>query len=91
MVEALGCACPVVASAIPATRDVLEGTPGCVMVPPGDAESLADALVQVLDTPATLQAAAVAGAKVMAERFDWASVARGYGDLIGGLCVEHRQ
>jgi glycosyltransferase involved in cell wall biosynthesis len=90
MVEALGCACPVVASDIPATRDVLLGTPGCVMVTPGDAEALAHALIALLDAPVALQDAALDGAKIMRERFDWGSVARGYGDILGALSTEGR-
>jgi len=85
MVEALGCGCPVIASDIPATRDVLLGTPGCVMVPPGDASALAEALVRALDAPADLQGAAREGVQVMRDRFDWVAVAHGYGDLIEAL------
>jgi Glycosyltransferase len=82
MVEALGCGCPVVASDIPATRDVLHGTPGCRMVKPNDADDLARCLNEVLDDPSSIQAAAREGARIMQERFDWSSVAYAYGDLI---------
>jgi len=85
MVEALGCGCPVVASDLPATRDILLGTPGCVMVTPDDAGQLADALVATLDAPASAQQAALAGARLMRERFDWSAVACGYGDLLEDL------
>lgn len=87
MVEALGCGCPVIASDLPATRDILMGTPGCVMVAPEDAGQLADALIAMLDAPAPAQQAALVGARIMRERFDWTAVARGYGDLLQGLAA----
>lgn len=90
MVEALGCGCPVVASDLPATRDVLMGTPGCVMVTPEDAEQLADVLIATLDAPGVAQQAALDGARLMRERFDWSAVARGYGDLLERLAVRAR-
>ena len=82
MVEALGCGCPIVASDLPATRDVLMGTPGCLMVPPEDAEKLADAIVSVLDDPVLAAKRAEDGVHIMRERFDWVTVARGYADVI---------
>ncbi|MGN6479258.1 glycosyltransferase family 4 protein [Luteibacter sp.] len=85
LVEALGCACPVVASDIPATRDVLLETPGCIMVPPANEELLARALIEVLDDPRTIQADAAHAVQLMRKRFDWTSVARGYGDLLQAL------
>lgn len=85
MVEALGCGCPIVASDLPATRDVLLDTPGCRMVESGCPEDLARVLCDVLDAPHEAQADALEGAKVMRERFDWVSVARGYGDLLADL------
>lgn len=86
MVEALGSGCPVIASDIPATRDVLEGTPGCLQVPPGNVEQLAQVLIGVLDDPRDLQREARDGASIMRERFDWTSVARAYGDRLEALC-----
>lgn len=82
MVEALGCGCPVVASDLPATRDVLLGTPGCTMVVPEDDTGLARALIAVLDDPAAAQQAALVGSRLMRERFDWSVVARGYAELL---------
>jgi glycosyltransferase involved in cell wall biosynthesis len=87
MVEALGCGCPVVASDLPATRDILLGTPGCVMVASEDANALASALIAMLDAPDAVQQAAMVGARLMRERFDWSSVARGYGDILESLAM----
>lgn len=88
MVEALGCGCPVIASDLPATRDILLGTPGCIMVMPEDAVQLADAIIATLDAPKPVQQAALDGARIMRERFDWSAVARGYGDILGKLGEE---
>lgn len=85
MVEALGCGCPVVASDLPATRDVLLDTPGCRMVAPSQPEELAEALVGVLDSPLEAQTAALLGADIIRERFDWIGVTRRYGDLLADI------
>jgi glycosyltransferase involved in cell wall biosynthesis len=47
--EALACGTPVVASDLPALREVLG--PDAELVPPGDADALADALARVLKDP----------------------------------------
>jgi len=81
MVEALGCGCPVIASDLPATQDVLSGMPGCVAVPPDDPDALASAIVSVLQAPREAADAAATGRSSLCERFDWVSVSDGYADL----------
>lgn len=82
MVEALGCGCPVIASDLPATRDVLSEAPGCTAVPPDDVDALAAAIDQVLSNPASAAAQAACGVVRLRERFDWRSVADGYAHLL---------
>lgn len=65
--ETLVSGVPFIGTDIPAIRELLEGTPG-KMVPPRNAESLAEAIYQELENPS--QAAAKEYAISAAERFD---------------------
>jgi phosphatidyl-myo-inositol alpha-mannosyltransferase len=74
LTEAFAAATPVLASDIPGYRDVLRhGTDG-LLVPPGDALALAEALRALALDPA-LRARMAAGARERAERFAWPHVA----------------
>ena len=80
--EALACECPVIASDLPAIRDVIdEGVTG-LLARPGDARDLADKIVAMLRDPGRARTLARRGRDMVLERFDWASVARGYGQLL---------
>jgi len=82
LVEALACGCPVIASDIPATRDVLAGVPGVRTTQPEDVASLAGALISALrDEFGAIRETAAARAMLL-DRFDWDAVAAGYGDLL---------
>jgi glycosyltransferase involved in cell wall biosynthesis len=70
--EALACGTPVVASDLPALREVLGDQ--AELVPPGDAAALADALARVLDGPDGGPARAARRARAAA--FTWAACAR---------------
>jgi phosphatidylinositol alpha-mannosyltransferase len=73
LLEAMAAGVPVVASDLPGYRAVLP--PECgVLVPPGDAASLARALRSVLDDDA-LRARARSAGPAAAVRYDWAHVA----------------
>ena len=69
--EALACGVPVVASDVPALREVLADQ--AELVPPGDAEALAAAIAKELDQPADPERAAARRAR--AARFTWAACA----------------
>jgi glycosyltransferase involved in cell wall biosynthesis len=86
-VEALGCACPVVASAVDGARDVFDGLQGAVLVPPGDPAALAAAIVDVLGDSRSFQSRVVDDLEVLRERFDWESVATDYARALKGLLV----
>jgi glycosyltransferase involved in cell wall biosynthesis len=66
---------PVVASRIGQTAQVLDGTGAAVLVPPGDAETLAEALLRVAQDPA-LAARLSQNAAAEGRRHDWADNAR---------------
>jgi len=70
--EALACGTPVVASDLPALREVLGDQ--AELVPPGDPAALAGALARVLDDPGGEPARAARRAR--AAGFTWATCAR---------------
>jgi glycosyltransferase involved in cell wall biosynthesis len=61
---------PIVASDLPALREVLTDGVSARLVPPGDAAALAAALVRLRDDPAEAGALA-AGARALAPRYTW--------------------
>jgi len=85
LVEALGCGCPVVASDLPAVRDVLTDMPGVVRVPEADAPALASGILQILTSNAPAEVRL--GRSRLVEQFDWDAVARRYADI---LLAAHR-
>lgn len=82
IVEAMGCGCPVVASALPAIGDiVIDGETG-LLAPPADPTALAQAIAQLLDQPERARQLALTARQRVAEQFDWQSVAERYADLL---------
>ncbi|MGE0039834.1 MAG: glycosyltransferase [Vicinamibacterales bacterium] len=81
LVEAMRAGLPVVASDLPVfRREVLAGTAGAALVPPGDAGPLAGALVGLLRSPAA-RAAAGAAARDTAARFTADRMVEGFAAL----------
>jgi glycosyltransferase involved in cell wall biosynthesis len=81
-VEAMGCGCPVVVSDLPATRDVLPDSSGCVRVAPGDSRGLAEAVLDVLRHPAPRTASVAADRQALAMKFDWQVVGDVYAEIL---------
>jgi phosphatidylinositol alpha-mannosyltransferase len=73
LVEAMAAGVPVVASDIAGYREVVRHGVDGVLVPPGDAEALADAAGRVLDDP-TLSARLRVAGRARAEEFSWRTV-----------------
>lgn len=82
LVEALACGCPVIASDVPSTRDVLSGVPGVRTVMPASVDLLADAIVQGIDEESAMGCDVISARERLAARFDWDAVASGYADLL---------
>jgi phosphatidyl-myo-inositol alpha-mannosyltransferase len=74
LTEAFASGTPVVASDIPGYRDVVKDGVDGVLVPPGDAQSIAEALRDLYEEPARLVRMAEAAAHEV-ERFAWPRVA----------------
>lgn len=82
LVEALGCGCPVVASDVPAIRSLLhEGRAGR-LCRAGDADALAQALVDLLADGDARSALAEHGRQHVLSRYDWSITARRYAMML---------
>lgn len=84
-VEALGCACPVIASDLPAIQDVvLDGITGLVCRQK-DSVYLAEKIRYLLDNPEVGVALGQAGRQHVVKSFDWKIIAKRYQELIANL------
>jgi glycosyltransferase involved in cell wall biosynthesis len=84
-VEAMGCGCAVVASDLPAIRDVVTHAQNGLLARAGDSEDLADKL-RSLVTDSALRARLVQQARLdVCERFDWTGITAGYASLYASL------
>lgn len=83
VVEAIGCCCPVVVSALPPVLDVLDAKIDAdVLVAPGDPHALAQSIARQLADPAGARAAAEQRRQRIMDRYDWQQVANGYISLL---------
>jgi phosphatidyl-myo-inositol dimannoside synthase len=71
MVEAMGCGCAVVASDLPAVRDVIRHRETGFLVPPADAGALAARIAEMVRQPGATIAAATRGTEHARAHFDW--------------------
>jgi glycosyltransferase involved in cell wall biosynthesis len=84
-IEALGCECPVVASDLPAVRDVIVDGETGVLVPPGDPDRLAMEIACLLSDRTRRAMLARQGREMVVTRFDWQMVAHRYRILLESL------
>jgi phosphatidyl-myo-inositol alpha-mannosyltransferase len=75
LTRGLACAVPVVASDISGYRAVLEGDAG-MLVPPGDHEALAAAVIELLSDEESRQRRGLAARALVQERYAWDGIAR---------------
>ena len=81
LVEAAGCGCPILVGDVPAVRDVLGCASSC-LVDPHKQEQLANAVLNILENPRRAQTEVGALRADLVDRFDWRSVAEGYGEAL---------
>jgi glycosyltransferase involved in cell wall biosynthesis len=85
MIEAAGCGCAVIASNLPAIKDVLGNADRGVIVEPENPDDLADAMVKLLlDKDACIELSSKARAFAL-ENFDWEVISSKYKALLGGV------
>ena len=82
--EAQACGTPVVATNVGAFPEIVEDGETGRIVPPGEAEPLADAIRELLDDDALRDAMGAAGARRIRERFSWRHTAEQMLDLYQG-------
>ncbi|MEE8119225.1 MAG: glycosyltransferase [Gammaproteobacteria bacterium] len=81
-VEAIGCGCPVIASNLPAIRDVITDGSNGLLVPPKDVPTLAHAIAKLLsDSQFRTKLANQARSDAIA-KFDWQPVTENYKKLL---------
>lgn len=85
VVEAMGCACPVIASDIPAVRQTIEPEVTGVLAPPGDAAALAQTIERLVDSPPLRAKLAATALENVRSRFDWNAVGAQYRDVISRI------
>jgi glycosyltransferase involved in cell wall biosynthesis len=84
-VEALACGCPVLASDLPAIRDVIRDRDTGLLFPAGDAKQLAEALHVLLWDEKLRARLSARGREYAQENFDWTRIAARYAALLEEL------
>ncbi len=83
--EALGYGLPIVASDIPALREIVDPNVQGLLVPPQDSQALADAVIMLLDNPLQRHTMGQAGYQRILERFNITTTARMFETLYENL------
>jgi glycosyltransferase involved in cell wall biosynthesis len=90
LVEALACECPVVASDLPAIRDVIIHDHTGLIVPEKSPDALAKEVVKLLTEPELRSQLAVTGRNHVIRNFDWGIVSSRYRLLIEELTASSK-
>jgi glycosyltransferase involved in cell wall biosynthesis len=86
LVEALGCGCTVVATDLPAIRDIVENGRTGLVVGQRNPEQIAEAVVRLFENPALRRSLAMKGRNHVLKRFDWEAIAQKYAEVIAAMC-----
>ena len=81
-VEAMGCGLPVIVGDVPAIRDVVNHTETGWIVPTGNPNQLAEAILHLLENPQIAANIANAARDYVVEHFDWSTSAQRYQDIL---------
>ena len=85
MFQALACGAPVITADTPAARELLADRESALLVPPGDAEALADALRTAAGDRGLLARIAQEGRRVYEERASEDVLGRRWREVLEGL------
>lgn len=85
-IEAMGCNCAVVASSLPAVKDIIDDGVNGVLSKPGDKIELANAIERVLMNKDFRDQIATNARSSVLERYDWKVIANKYKELIHSIC-----
>ncbi len=90
-VESLACECPVIASDLPAVRElILNGETG-LLFKRGNSDELARRILALLADPTLRHSMGKAGREFVSQRFDWQIVAQRYRELLVQLLAMKNQ
>lgn len=84
LMEAAGCACPVLTTDLPGMRDLFGPDADTMLVQPGDPLALAAGIRRVLDRPDLAAQRAARLRERCVDLLDWGVIARRYGDWLMG-------
>lgn len=85
-IEAMGCNCAVVASSLPAVKDIIDDGVNGVLSKPGDEVELANALERVLMNKEFRDQIAANARSSVLEKYDWKVITNKYKELIHSVC-----
>jgi glycosyltransferase involved in cell wall biosynthesis len=85
LVEALGCGCAVVATDLPAMRDIVENGRTGLVVGQRSPEQIAKAVVRLIENPALRRFLAMKGRNHVLKRFDWEAIVHKYAEVIAAM------
>jgi glycosyltransferase involved in cell wall biosynthesis len=85
VLEAMAAGRPVVATAVEGTTELLQDGCNGVLVPPGSASALAQALAGLLDAPARLAEMGRAAQRIASQQYPWERCVCAFDELYRGL------
>ena len=86
-IEALGCGCAVVASALGPIQEVVENGKSGLLFEPGNIEALTACLIRLLKEPELSKSLAWTGRERVKDLFDWIQVTDNYARVINRICA----
>jgi glycosyltransferase involved in cell wall biosynthesis len=88
LVEALGCECAVVATDLPAMRDIVKDGETALIARQRDARQIAEKVIHLFNDSELRKSLGACGRRHVLERFDWDAITRRYSDLIDHVIKE---
>jgi sugar transferase (PEP-CTERM/EpsH1 system associated) len=89
LLEAMATALPVIATRVGANADLMDDGRAGQLVPRGDPQALAGAILAYLADPAAVRRDGAAGRQIVERRFSLERMIEAYGTLYGRLLTEH--
>jgi glycosyltransferase involved in cell wall biosynthesis len=85
MIEAMGCECPVIASNIPAVKDVIIDNKNGILIKPASEKSIEEKIIYLLSNPNKAKNIAKNGREFVLDHFSWESSSQNYRELLRSI------